>query len=147
MCVVKWVPSCSHNTKQFKNQTGRIQNFQNYPHKKLSRNDNHKQTLLLYLPFQNRWHVPVHFTASSFCSYLVAPRTKDKNNKLALPWVYWHKYSHDQPQPGFSLDSQVPWGQDRYRVDKSTKLCTAIAYCSTMNIRGGAQCKYATEAC
>ena len=33
------------------------------------------------------------------------------------------------------------------RVDKSTKRCTAIAYCSTMNIRGGAQGKYATEAC
>ena len=37
--------------------------------------------------------------------------------------------------------SEKEGGQDRYRVDKSTKLCTAIAYCSAMNIRGGAQCK------
>ena len=38
-------------------------------------------------------------------------------------------------------ESEKEGGQDRYRVDKSTKLCTAIAYCSAMNIRGGAQCK------
>ena len=37
----------------------------------------------------------------------------------------------------FFTNSQVSCGQDRYTVDKSTKLCTAIAYCSTMNIRLG----------
>ena len=51
VCLVKCgVPSCSHNTKQIENQTGRIQNFKSHSHKKLSSKNNHKQTSLLYLP-------------------------------------------------------------------------------------------------
>ena len=51
VCLIKCgVPSCSHNTKQTENQTGRIQNFKSHSHKKLSSKNNHKQTSLLYLP-------------------------------------------------------------------------------------------------
>ena len=32
-------------------------------------------------------------------------------------------------------------------LTKAPNFAQLIAYCSTMNIRGGAQCKYATEAC
>ena len=68
------------------------------------------RNLTLLFTFQNRQHVPVHFTASSFSSHSVAPGTKIKIANQPYPeFIDTSSHMTSRNQGSLSRKEREPW--------------------------------------